>query len=68
MVNVELPGGAALNRTEVVAAQAAKVLKSIPAVKDVVSIGGSSMLGGFIPLGCQPHGSHAESFGEFDFG
>ncbi len=46
MVNVELPGGAALNRTEVVAAQAAKILKSIPGVKDVVSIGGFSMLGG----------------------
>jgi hydrophobe/amphiphile efflux-1 (HAE1) family protein len=46
MVNVELPGGAALNRTEVVAGQAEKILKSIPGVQDVVSIGGFSMLGG----------------------
>jgi hydrophobe/amphiphile efflux-1 (HAE1) family protein len=46
MVNVELPGGAALNRTEVVAAQAEKIVKSIPGVQDVVSIGGFSMLGG----------------------
>jgi hydrophobe/amphiphile efflux-1 (HAE1) family protein len=46
MVNVELPGGAALNRTEAVAAQAEKIVKAIPGVQDVVSIGGFSMLGG----------------------
>jgi hydrophobe/amphiphile efflux-1 (HAE1) family protein len=46
MVNLELPGGAALGRTETVAAQAEKILKSIPGVQDVVSIGGFSMLGG----------------------
>jgi hydrophobe/amphiphile efflux-1 (HAE1) family protein len=46
LVNVQLPGAAALTRTEAVTAQAEKMMKSIPGVQDVVEIGGFSMLGG----------------------
>jgi hydrophobe/amphiphile efflux-1 (HAE1) family protein len=46
MVNIQLPDAAAMNRTEVVAAQVAKILLAIPGVQTVASIGGFSMLGG----------------------
>lgn len=46
LVNVELPSGAALDRTAAVTAQARKILQSIPGVQYVVSIGGFSLLGG----------------------
>ena len=46
MVNIELPSAAALGRTEAVSAQVEKILKSIPDVQYVSSIGGFSILGG----------------------
>ncbi len=46
LVNIQLPNAAALNRTEGVAAQVAKILLGIPGVQTVASIGGFSILGG----------------------
>ncbi len=45
-VNIELPSGAALGRTEAVAAQVEKILISLPGVQYVSTIGGFSILGG----------------------
>ncbi|WP_172329246.1 efflux RND transporter permease subunit [Mangrovicoccus sp. HB161399] len=43
---VRLPEGASLNRTEVALAEVQEILSGLPGVKDVISIGGYSMLDG----------------------
>ncbi|WP_027855849.1 efflux RND transporter permease subunit [Marinobacterium jannaschii] len=45
-VNVQLPDGASLNRTEEVSQQIQQILNEQPGVKDVISVNGYSLLGG----------------------
>lgn len=46
MTSVQLPTGASLDRTDKVVTELADKIKDLPEVKDVISISGSSMMGG----------------------
>lgn len=46
MTSVQLPTGASLDRTDKVVTKLADKIKDLPEVKDVISISGSSMMGG----------------------
>ncbi|MCG8543897.1 MAG: efflux RND transporter permease subunit, partial [Alphaproteobacteria bacterium] len=45
-VNIQLPDGASLSRTEAVADRASEIIKAVDGVTDVISISGFSILGG----------------------
>lgn len=46
MTSVQLPNGASLDRTDKIVTELADQIKEIPEVKDVISLAGSSMMGG----------------------
>lgn len=46
MTSIQLPTGAALDRTDKIVTEIADKIKNIPEVKDVISISGQSMMGG----------------------